>query len=302
VGAQTASQRTHGRSCPRWDRSEDSRTTSPTVSTNPHDAVRENGAYGGQGKTVGCARPTVLLYSGENTLQTRLFRCVKCRIATLACILPEKVPFILKTRCVALALRGRVIMRASGCAVPKDRTGGDSQRVGAPALTTRTMLLRHVWGPRQSRRLPRPWPRLALAVALYFLRRNGHPTLRTGNGNAQVKLAASLPFSTTRRRLCPAWQHRLGTKAKPSVLPAALLSQSLKNKVQFVLAVTGSASFSCLVTPTLWAASGHCGPHRPAARYFFRNRSGSVAKFAAIRRASSLVSILVADRRPGSSS
>jgi hypothetical protein len=44
---------------------------------------------------------------------------------------------------------------ASGCAVPKDRAGGDSQRGGAPALTTRTMLSRHVWGRRQSRRLPR---------------------------------------------------------------------------------------------------------------------------------------------------
>jgi hypothetical protein len=127
--------------------------------------------------------------------------------------------------------------------------------------------------------------------------RASHPA-HQGNGNAQVKLAASLPFSTTRRCLCHAWQHRLGTKAKPSVLPAALLSQSLKNKVQFVLAVTGSASFSCLVTPceTSRATGGHCGPHRPAARYFFRNRSGSVAKFAAIRRASSLVSILAADR------
>src|SRR6516164_10235043 len=31
---------------------------------NPHDAVREHGTYGGQGKAVGCVPPTALLFEG----------------------------------------------------------------------------------------------------------------------------------------------------------------------------------------------------------------------------------------------
>ena len=34
---------------------------------NPHDAVREHGTYGGQGKAVGCLPPTALLFGALRT-------------------------------------------------------------------------------------------------------------------------------------------------------------------------------------------------------------------------------------------
>ena len=57
--------------------------------------------------------------------------------------------------CCACAARPCYCATVSGCAVPKDRAGGDSQRGGAPALTIRTMLSKARMGRRQSRRLPR---------------------------------------------------------------------------------------------------------------------------------------------------
>jgi hypothetical protein len=44
-----------------WDEGE-ARMTSLPGFDNPHDVVRENGTYGGQGKAVGCVPPTALLF------------------------------------------------------------------------------------------------------------------------------------------------------------------------------------------------------------------------------------------------
>jgi hypothetical protein len=57
------------------DAGEDSRTTSLPSFDDPHDAVQENGTYGGQGKAVGCVSPAALLFFAwpqqENTVPTR---------------------------------------------------------------------------------------------------------------------------------------------------------------------------------------------------------------------------------------
>jgi hypothetical protein len=37
-------------------------SASPPGFDSPHDAVQENGTYGGQGKAVGCVPPTALLF------------------------------------------------------------------------------------------------------------------------------------------------------------------------------------------------------------------------------------------------
>jgi len=37
---------------------------------NPHDAVREHGTYGGQGKAVGCLPPTALLFGPPASANT----------------------------------------------------------------------------------------------------------------------------------------------------------------------------------------------------------------------------------------
>ena len=44
-----------------WDGGEVCRITSLAGFDSPHDAVQENGTYGGQGKAVGCVPPTALL-------------------------------------------------------------------------------------------------------------------------------------------------------------------------------------------------------------------------------------------------
>ena len=45
-----------GKDCPRWDECEGFRTTSRPSFDSPHDAVQENGTYGGdEGKAVGRA-------------------------------------------------------------------------------------------------------------------------------------------------------------------------------------------------------------------------------------------------------
>jgi hypothetical protein len=86
--------------------------------------------------------------------------------------------------------------------------------------------------------------RLALATTLYFVSRNGHPTPAHQERGAQVKLTASLPYSTTTLCLYPAkgW-HRLGTEAKPlRIRPPGGFAVRTEEKWIFVLSVTGAVA------------------------------------------------------------
>ena len=46
-------------------------SASPPGFDSPHDAVQENGTYGGQGKAVGCVPPAALLFEQRSTLTVR---------------------------------------------------------------------------------------------------------------------------------------------------------------------------------------------------------------------------------------
>ena len=52
---------------------------------NPTNAVQENGTYGGQGKAVGCAPPTALLFVVPRTLRRSPDLCILTWIKDADC-------------------------------------------------------------------------------------------------------------------------------------------------------------------------------------------------------------------------